>query len=94
MKTKSLFSYIKFIAAASMLFACASQKPDYPKLRDIPATYSENSDTSSTIARIPIRSFFRDSLLLELLDEALRENLEIKKAYQRLMISRAGLRAS
>ncbi|MEJ1237477.1 efflux transporter outer membrane subunit [Chryseolinea sp. T2] len=94
MKTKSLLYYIKFIAATSMLVACASQRPEYPKLREVPATYKQNSDTSSTIARIPIRSFFRDSLLLGLLDEALRENLEIKKAYQRLMISQAGLRAS
>jgi NodT family efflux transporter outer membrane factor (OMF) lipoprotein len=94
MKVNSLFRSVSFLLIAGGLFSCASQRPEYPEVRQAPATYTANGDTTSTIARIPVRTFFRDSLLLKLIDEALRENLDLKKAYQRVMISQAALRAS
>lgn len=92
-RNTTTYSVLLFVMVI-FLCSCATHKPEYPDLRQVPQSYTGNTDTTSTIARVPIRSFFQDSLLLHLLDEAVRENLDLKKAYQRIEMSRAQLRAA
>lgn len=94
MKLHSFIRSLAILALAAWLGACASQKPEYPDPQKVPATYAGSHDTTSTVARQPVRTFFNDSLLLRLIDEALRENLDLKRAYQRVLMSRAHVRAA
>lgn len=94
MKAHPYIRTILIMAIAWWLCSCAAQKPEYPEAKQVPATYGANGDTASTIARIPVRNFFRDSLLLSLLDEALRENFDLRKAHQRVLMSQANVRAA
>lgn len=86
--------FAKFIGVVLLLSACAANKVQYPDARPVPLAYEANRDSTETIARLPIRDFFQDSLLRSLLDEALRENLDIKKAFQRITMARASVRAA
>jgi multidrug efflux system outer membrane protein len=94
MKNHSFLHTICTIVFIACLCSCASRKPEYPELRTVPASYVAGADTSSTIAQIPVRDFFQDTLLLNLIDEALRENLDMKIAYQRVVAAQAGVRAA
>lgn len=94
MKLNPLLRSAQWLLAAGLLCSCAAEKPQYPTAKNVPETFAGNSDTTSSIARVPVRTFFEDSLLLDLLDEALAQNLDLKRAYQRVIASRAHLRAA
>lgn len=52
-------------------------------------TRSSGSDSSNTLADMPWRDFFSDTLLIKLIDTALLQNPDLKMAMQRIEISQA-----
>lgn len=94
-RMKSFLSQI-VIAGVFVVFvsACASTSATYPDAKPLPHTFSYGggADTTATVARVPVQEFFTDTLLRALVNEAITQNLDMKKAYQRILMTRASLR--
>ncbi|HMO32824.1 MAG TPA: efflux transporter outer membrane subunit [Lacibacter sp.] len=66
-----------------LLAACAPRHtPQEPQGPVLPATYGQGSDTA--LIPLPYKSFFKDPLLLQLLDTALVNNWDLQIALQRI----------
>lgn len=59
----------------------------------LPETFTGNKDTS-TIATLPVRQFFPDPYLQQLIDTALGGSPDIRSAFQRIQVAAAGMRYS
>lgn len=91
----NLLKYGKYILVFIVLcglLSCKVTMPAYQSTASLPAGFTGAADSSKGIAAIPMRDFFQDSLLNDLIVVALKENLDLKKALQRIKMSRASLR--
>jgi NodT family efflux transporter outer membrane factor (OMF) lipoprotein len=71
------------------LFACKSLKTDIEtNQKPLPSNYGNSLDTLN-IATLNWRQYFEDSLLTQLIDSAISENLDLKMAWQRIETARA-----
>jgi outer membrane protein, multidrug efflux system len=89
---------ITFIAALSLVvvfaFGCKTTRPgETPPNRTLPATFSNAKDTVSD-ASINWRSFFSDSILVNLIDTALKNNPDILMMLQKIEVANANVQAS
>lgn len=82
------------IAVISNIFGCAdldthlaiSEKP-------LPASFNTPSSKSSTsIANINWRQYFTDPLLIKLIDTAVKDNIDLQTALQRIQIARSSVK--
>jgi len=93
--TPLIISYI--ILAAAMLLTGCKVSTQHPATLPMPASFDVQTpkhDSAQNIASVPIHQFFNDPYLKDLIDLALRENLDSKIALQRISMARAGLRLS
>ncbi|ABG57826.1 TolC family protein [Cytophaga hutchinsonii] len=56
------------------------------------STAAKQKEDSSTVAAINWREYFKDSTLIGLIDTALKNNLDIQVAYQRILVARANVK--
>jgi NodT family efflux transporter outer membrane factor (OMF) lipoprotein len=80
-----------FIVSCMLLFSCKSLDTTVSvPSRSIPLTFSERlaSDTVN-IAAVPWREYFRDSLLVHLIDTALANNFDLQIVLERIQIANA-----
>lgn len=76
-----------------LLFSCKPSKVLENKIaQTIPAGYGDSKDSTNS-AKINWKQFFTDSALVELIDVALRSNLDISIALQRIEAARSGFKA-
>ncbi|WP_295767404.1 TolC family protein [uncultured Mucilaginibacter sp.] len=84
-------SYITIVVVA-LLTACTTLKTVDTTLPDeIPGSYNGSTDTT-TIATLPVSSFFTDIYLLQLIDTAFGANPDILAALQRVEAANANLK--
>ena len=65
-------------------------QPFYSKLK-LPSSFNSSKDTAN-IAKINWRNYFKDELLLNLIDTALSKNYDVQIALQKIYIARSGVR--
>ena len=74
---------------ALVIASCAAPKSNpEASLKALPKTYINSSD-SSNVATINWRQYFTDSILVDLIDTALVNNLDVLIAYQKINVSHA-----
>jgi multidrug efflux system outer membrane protein len=85
---KLLLKYGLFYSVITMillnLFSCKVGKDYVREEQNIPETYRQDADTESSIASIKWWELFKDPVLVNLIDTALKENQNIKIAITRL----------
>ncbi len=88
-----LFSAFLFVVALS---GCkVPQVATTRAMPPVPETFGDNANTDTVnVATLNWRTYFADSTLNGLIDEALTNNLDLLTAYQRIEMARAGVRAS
>lgn len=94
MKKISAVLYTRLCAYAFLLVsipACVTQQPavQYP-MPEVPGSYSNRADSSS-LSSLTREQFFRDAVLLGLIDTAIKNNLTLKTTVEKIMIARAHL---
>lgn len=60
--------------------------------KEIPASFQNQKDTTTTIANINWRQYFTDPLLVKLIDTAVANNLDLQMALQRIEVSRSSVK--
>lgn len=92
MKIVKLSVYAFFVYGITLVFSsCAVQKQNIiQKELEVPATFAGASDTAG-VANISLKSFFKDPVLVALIDTAIANNPDLQNAMQRIMIARADL---
>jgi outer membrane protein, multidrug efflux system len=89
-KTISLTS---IIISALLWSACSLPKDLSTNEKvDVPKSYSANNTDSSQITLISWKDFFKDKLLVALIDSALINNPDMRIAYQKIYLHRSNLR--
>lgn len=78
------------LALLSMVLGCAP-KPTAPPKMNVPATFDAPQHDGASIGRLPWRDYFDDPRLVALIDEALKNNLDLAIAMQRIEMTRAGV---
>lgn len=81
------------IISTFILFLCACKSLNTNlsiQEKKIPITFSNNND-SSTVAITNWRNYFNDSLLIELIDTAIANNLDFQIALQRIELAKSGM---
>jgi len=68
-----------------------AETPQMPSTAQLPDTFVDQSDTFS-IADVAWREFFNDPYLVQLIDTALRNNLDLRSAVQRIEVARTDYR--
>lgn len=87
-------SYLLLLLSFNFILACKSLKTDRVEPNpSLPKSFNSTSDTLS-MAQINWRQFFEDSLLTQLIDSALVQNLDIKMAWQRIESAKAQTKAA
>lgn len=81
-----------FVCALMLAFSsCAIQKQSTTqKALEVPAIYAGIADTKSAQSS-SLKNFFKDQVLIGLIDSAIANNLDLQNAMQRIMIARANL---
>ncbi len=96
MKKISSALYIRFCTYAFMLVlipACVTRQPVVQhSAAPLPGSYSGRADSSS-LSSLTREQFFRDTVLLGLIDTAIKNNLTLKATVEKIMIARANLLA-
>ncbi|MFD0793781.1 TolC family protein [Mucilaginibacter litoreus] len=90
---KSLSIY-KYLALFAIILAagCKAYKPIEPQTNSpMPASFNANADTL-TAAALPVNTFFKDAFLLKLIDTALKANLDLRAALQRVEMAGANVK--
>jgi multidrug efflux system outer membrane protein len=79
-----------YLGLAVLLFACCAAPRTNPEasLKALPKTYINSSD-SGNVAAINWKEYFTDPVLVNLIDTALVNNLDLMIAYQKINASRA-----
>ncbi|MCC8408573.1 efflux transporter outer membrane subunit [Mucilaginibacter sp. UR6-1] len=78
--------------AATCLAACKNYKATTAEANiKLPDTFTGSTDTAS-IAKLPVKQFFTDQYLVNLIDSALGANPDILTALQRVEVARANVR--
>jgi len=60
--------------------------------KEIPASFQNQKDTTTTIANINWRQYFTDPLLVKLIDTSVANNLDLQMALQRIEVSRSSVK--
>ncbi|RAJ00385.1 NodT family efflux transporter outer membrane factor (OMF) lipoprotein [Chitinophaga skermanii] len=85
----TFYPYIILLTLVSTFSACRVgrnyQQPEAP----LPAAFTGNATTDSSIATISWKQFFQDPLLQQLIDSTISNNLDLKIALQRIEASEA-----
>ncbi len=85
---KILFKYGLFYSLITVillnLFSCKVGEDYVRSAQNLPETYRQDANTESSIATIKWWELFKDPVLVNLIDTALKENLNIKIAVTRL----------
>ncbi|HTJ49449.1 MAG TPA: efflux transporter outer membrane subunit [Cyclobacteriaceae bacterium] len=85
--------YIFCLSITGFLAGCKMTAPQYPVAKTLPDSFGVGAaDTSKSIAAIPLREFFNDPFLNDLITTTLHENLDLKIAMQRITMVQAGIR--
>jgi multidrug efflux system outer membrane protein len=85
-------NYKWLIPAMLLIASCqVTKKYERPALPASTNYRSVNISDTISIASLPWRTFFTDTVLQELIAEGIRSNLDLKIAYQRIVSSRTGL---
>ncbi|KIO51847.1 TolC family protein [Flavobacterium hibernum] len=92
------FKKIIFITTVSgLIVSCSVQKYKQPAL-DIPETFRNDEtvqkDSTSNIARISYKDFFKDPVLVDLIDKAVQNNYNMKVALKQIEFASLGYRQS
>ena len=90
------FKKIIFITTVSgLIVSCSVQKYKQPAL-DIPETFRNDEtvqkDSTSNIARISYKDFFKDPVLVDLIDKAVQNNYNMKVALKQIEFASLGYR--
>jgi multidrug efflux system outer membrane protein len=94
MKLKNIILF-PIILSAILYGGCkVSQKSTEPALSEMPQQYPSVSDTSQSPPVLSWREFFKDAYLAKHIDEALKNNLDLKMAIQRVEMARSQVRLS
>jgi multidrug efflux system outer membrane protein len=92
-----LYKWIQIGACAGLVLAgssCKVQQPlRLPSAKEVPSTFAQQTDTAS-IGSIPLKVFFKDPPLQQLIDSALQHNFDLQIALQRINTARAALVAA
>src|SRR6187551_3623376 len=76
------------------IVGCAAPKSNpEASLKALPKTYMNSSD-SSNVATINWKEYFTDSILVDLIDTALVNNLDVLIAYQKINASQAQVKSA
>ncbi len=93
MKKNNKLIYISTVILLITAASCLSPKPVARKEnKTVPTSYNDSSD-STNAAQLNWRSFFKDELLKELIDTALKNNQELNITIQEINIARNEVRA-
>lgn len=80
-----------FIIGLFIVTGCApSKKIHQPLLKDIPSSFNQTTDTSSS-SNINWKNYFSDTLLVSYIDTALKNNLDLLATIQQIEIAKANL---
>lgn len=95
MNVRQLFKYYIALVTAILVCGC-SVSTRYAETEPVPASFETGIkyDSLQNVASIPIHNFFNDPYLKELIDLALKQNLDAKIALQRIRRAQAGLKQS
>lgn len=85
-----LYSIAAMFSIAAMQGCVTNQPVTTGQLRLPPATYTGDAD-SSNLAVLSVKDFFKDKVLTELIDTALKNNLDLQNTLHRISIARANL---
>lgn len=86
--------YIGILLLLSLASCRVSQQYQKPEL-NTEALYRDNTGTdTSNIAALPFKKMFSDTVLSGLITEGLKQNIDLKIAYQRIVAAEAGFRQS
>lgn len=77
-------------SVALALVGCALRPSSAPE-QPLPPSFEVASTAGPSVGRLPWRSYFRDPRLVALIDEGLRNNLDLAIAMQRIEQTRAGV---
>lgn len=92
MKTKYNSIYHILIVLLLIATGCKTYKPVVtPELKKVPDNFIEPGKDSTGIGNIQWHAFFKDSLLVKLIDTALANNQDIQIAWQRIESAKAQL---
>lgn len=84
--------YFFLLVFASAVCGGCKISTRYPDTKPLPQTFGASADSVRSISTIPVREFFNDPYLKDLIEIALRENLDSKIALQRISMAQAGVR--
>jgi outer membrane protein, multidrug efflux system len=88
----NLFKILFIVSIAAFLSGCKlAEKVQEPELKKIPDRFQETEGPSQNQSILPWREYFTDSSLVTYIDEALRSNLDLKIALQRVSVAGANV---
>jgi len=91
---RKIYYPVCYVLLAFLINGCASLNTDLsiPK-KDIPASFQDQKNTAtSSIGNINWRDYFADPHLLKLLDTAIKNNMDLQIALQRIEVSRSSVK--
>lgn len=94
-KIKNLKYIFFFLFAIGLVSACKINAPvKYPAAVKMPGTFTPGISDTNGIGFIPVEKFFTDKYLVNLIDTALKNNLDLQIAMQRINMSRTNVMIS
>jgi multidrug efflux system outer membrane protein len=83
------------LASVAVFASCVTKKYQSPVIENTSRLYRDSSLTDSvSMANMPVQQLFSDTVLVNLISEGLRENLDLKTAIQRIAEAQAAFRQS
>lgn len=93
MKSIVNIAYVFVLAGGLILSGCKSSQTTHQNLSNIPGSFEGTSDSASS-ASMNWKRYFEDTLLINLIDTALRNNYDLLMAFQRIEMARSNVRLS
>lgn len=86
-------SYI--VVTSGVLFSCSVQKYEQPEL-NLPEKFRANTENTDTlnIAQLSYKDFFKDPVLVKLIDKAMEQNNDLKVALKQIEFASLGYKQS
>ena len=82
------------LATVSIFASCVTKKYERPSVNTSKLYRDSTQADSSSIANLPLKTLFSDTVLVNLIEEGLRENLNLKTAIQHMNEAQAAYRQS
>lgn len=82
------------ILIIAFMFSCMGSKQSVLPTKQLPLSYTDSAFDTSNIATRPVNDFFKDTLLLALIDSALANNTDYLSAIQDIEIARSNFNLS